>query len=434
MGLVLMVVYVALSLLSPADLFPTLAPYRILVIVALLLSICSLLPLLSSAVASKIPQQFLLMTLFTAYVIVSWIPHGWFGGTVFALLTFTPSAIVYFAAVINLRTPRSLEVVRVVMIAITLYMLGMGFMQYGTASSSGRSSAYVLVGSGLDEDDPDVAPPPGGGRLRAIGMLGDPNIYGQYLLMMLPILFVRGESPAAKLGYLVKIPIAAVFMTGVVLTGSRGAALGALFLCELWVYGRFKWRGVIPSLVPLGLVIGGYNIYQSMSHRTIGLSAGMDRLNLWSDGLGMFKRSPLFGVGFGNFMEGSEMTAHNTYLLCAVELGLIGFFLWMFVLVVTFWQLNRVISAPVTSPIAVRWATAIRASLAVYLLTSFFLSCVYQLPLYLLIGIAGALAHIEVERQGKALWPSMPRLAAWTAGLCVACLFLIYGLVRARAV
>ena len=85
------------------------------------------------------------------------------------------------------------------------------------------------------------------------------------------------------------------------------------------------------------------------------------------------------------------MTAHNSFLLCAAELGFVGFFLWMSLIVVTIMQLNRVNNLlEKTNPGMARWARALRLSLGAYLFTSFFLSLTYALPLFMLLGMAGA--------------------------------------------
>ena len=126
------------------------------------------------------------------------------------------------------------------------------------------------------------------------------------------------------------------------------------------------------------------------------------------------------------------MTAHNSYLLCAAELGLIGYFFWMSILVVTIIYLRRAAKMPSADPIWARWASAINMSLITYLFTSFFLSRTYDLPLYLLLGIAGAVINASGGEQKLLATPS--RWPVWAAGACISSIMLIYVLVRLRAV
>src|ERR1700682_4357662 len=57
----------------------------------------------------------------------------------------------------------------------------------------------------------------------------------------------------------------------------------------------------------------------------------------------MFKSAPLFGIGFNGFTEFLDITAHNSFVLCLAELGLLGSTLWMALLVTTTAGLNRII-------------------------------------------------------------------------------------------
>jgi len=57
----------------------------------------------------------------------------------------------------------------------------------------------------------------------------------------------------------------------------------------------------------------------------------------------MFKSAPLFGIGFNGFTDLYEITAHNSFVLCLAELGLLGSTLWVALLVTTTMGLNSVI-------------------------------------------------------------------------------------------
>jgi hypothetical protein len=127
------------------------------------------------------------------------------------------------------------------------------------------------------------------------------------------------------------------------------------------------------------------------------------------------------------------MTAHNSYLLCAAELGMLGYFLWMSIVVVTMMQLGRVPKVVgASNPALAQWAVALRISLGVYLFTGFFLSRTYELPLFLLIGMSGAIITAAggddaIPLRGT-FWP------VWSFGLCVGILTLIYVMLRLRLV
>ena len=416
MGFLVVVVYVVLNLLSPADIFPALAPYRVLLVLALLTLPLTVIPFLTSQVIIKIPTQFLLVVAFLFFAVVSWVPHGWFGGSLKVIDRLVPNIIVYFVGVVHFRSPGRLSTLRFALVLVGLFVLGASLSQLPQARAIGHESPYVLTGLG----DP---------RIRGLGVLHDPNFFGQYLLMLLPLLFVSTKPNKKGIGYFAAVLLTLIFLYGIYLTHSRGALMGCLLLIGLYLTRKWKIVGLFVSFLGGAFVLAAINL---TSQRTVSIGGGIDRLAIWSDGLGLFKGSPLWGIGYNAFSGVVGMTAHNSFLLCASELGLVGYFFWMSILVVTLVQLHEAARLPSTDPKWAQWASAIRTSLIVFLFTSFFLSRTYDLPLYLLLGMAGAvIASSGGEQKLLATRTSWP---AWAASLCVFSIVLIYVLVRLRVV
>ncbi|MEI9970800.1 MAG: O-antigen ligase family protein [Ignavibacteriota bacterium] len=265
-------------------------------------------------------------------------------------------------------------------------------------------------------------------RIRGLGMLNDPNTYGQFLLLILPLLSSRRNDTGLGMGWFVTGPLTLLFVAGVVFTGSRGAILGLAVIVGLFLVRKLRTVGAVITTAVGGLALLGVNAYKS---RTISLQGGMDRLAIWSDGLSYFKSQPIWGIGPRGFMNEFGMTAHNSYLLVAAELGIIGYFLWLSASLVTFIQLSRVPQAVGKSdPSLARWALALRISLAGYMFTSFFLSRAYELPLFMLLGMCGGViiaagGDDAVPIRGT-LWP------VWSLISCFAILGLIYLMLRLR--
>jgi putative inorganic carbon (HCO3(-)) transporter len=417
MGFLVVLIYVSLYLLSPADMFPQLAPYRILLVLAVLTIPLSVIPLLKSQVFINLRTQLLLVVAFFLFAMASWIPHGWFGGALNALDSLLPNVIVYFLGIIHFRGLVRLKLLRIALVLVALYILGSALSQVPEARATGVETPYVMVG--LQEP-----------RIRGLGLLHDPNYFGQYLLILLPMLFVTTKPKGMGLGYLLAVPVALVFLFGIYMTNSRGTALGCVLLIALYLTQRFKRVGLVLSgIVGVG-VLAAINLTRA---RTISISGGIDRLAIWSDGLGYFKSSPLWGIGYYAFVGRQGMTAHNSYLLCAAELGLIGYFLWMSIMLVTIIQLWQAAKLPSTEPPWARWATALRMSLIIYLFTGFFLSRTYDLPLFLLLGLAGAVIDAS-GGENKLLSHNTRWWPAWALGLCIGFLMMTYIMVRLRAV
>ena len=51
---------------------------------------------------------------------------------------------------------------------------------------------------------------------------------------------------------------------------------------------------------------------------------GQARIQLWSDGLDIFRYSPVIGIGMDNYRQFSNHVAHQSFIHCFTELGLIG--------------------------------------------------------------------------------------------------------------
>lgn len=374
MGLAVMLTYIALNLLSPGDIFPDLKDFRLALVAALASIPLAGLERLQHPELGKLRVQFVLVLLFFGWALGSWFPHGGLGANVRTLLELSSNVIVYFVGVMLLSSPARLNALRIVLVLVAIYVLINAFWGIPYARATGVTTPYDLTW--------DTAYDPGSHvhdvRIRGLGMLNDPNVFGQYLLMILPMLYVSRKDSGLGVGWLLAIPVTFLFLIGVYFTGSRGAEMGVAALFGMYLIGKSKIKGFFVSIVFAIFLLLVINTTRS---RTITMSQGMDRLAIWSDGMSYVKHSPIWGNGWGSFPDMQGMTAHNSFLLVAAELGIIGFFLWTSIIVVTMIQLSRVPKILGTSnPAMARWASATRLALGVYLFTGFFLSRAYQLP------------------------------------------------------
>src|SRR6185503_3560738 len=118
-----------------------------------------------------------------------------------------------------------------------------------------------------------------------------------------------------------------------------------------------------------------------------------ERYEAWATGIQMFRDSPLFGVGNGQFVEHHYLTAHNSYVLALAELGLVGMFLWGAVLYLT-------VKIPLVAliryhgreeaAVARAWALGLLSALGGLLVGIFFLSFSWHLVFWAYVGLSGA--------------------------------------------
>jgi hypothetical protein len=145
----------------------------------------------------------------------------------------------------------------------------------------------------------------------------------------------------------------------------------------------------------------------------------------------MLKYSPIWGVGFGSFADVNRVVAHNSYVHCYAELGLIGYFAWLGAILATFWYLERINvteAGPAGSPELARWARALGLSLGAFLAGALFLSRTYSVSLFLLVGLGTALAAVALntsEEPESYSFP-LPGFVVRTGVLVVASIILTY--------
>jgi O-antigen ligase len=232
------------------------------------------------------------------------------------------------------------------------------------------------------------------GRVRYRGTLEDPNELALVLGMALPFAFAFFDR-RASLARLLLVAIS-VGLVGACtyFTQSRGGQL--VFLTVLAVYFVKRYgirRGLVSGLLlalPI-LLFGG---------RTGGESSTEQRTEAWWVGLHLFQASPGFGVGAGRFTEHHDLTAHNSLILAAAELGAPGLLIFAAILYLAAKVSVQALRSGV-APVARTWALALLASTSGLLVGTFFLSFVYKNALWIQVGMTGAL-HQAIQRHDPA--------------------------------
>jgi O-antigen ligase len=195
--------------------------------------------------------------------------------------------------------------------------------------------------------------------------------------------------------------------------------------------------------VPIGAVILVVLIgAEAVGSRAISFSEpnSASRLMAWGEGIAMFKASPLFGAGYGAFDSYSDLTAHNSFVLCFAELGLFGYFFWLGLIIASFSDLNAVLrsaSGHGEHDEIVRYAAIIRVALVTFLVTAWFLSRTYLGTFYVLIAMAVVIRRLAPHALVESSRPRWLETRNWhwlsTGAIEVASIVVIYVTLRLRA-
>jgi O-antigen ligase len=228
-------------------------------------------------------------------------------------------------------------------------------------------------------------------RLRCTSLFGDPNEICLVLVFGLALcVYWVGERRMSLFRYLWLAPLV-LFAYALSLTQSRGGflALIAAVMTYLYIrYGRAKTLLFGALVCPLLLVMfAGRQTQVSTGEHT-----ARARIDLWDSGLVLLRENPLFGVGHNQFVEIVGMVAHNSFLHCYAELGLVGGTLFLGLFYVSWRQLNQ-LNAPGrcgVDPDLCRLAPCLTAGITGYIVGMMSVTYSYALPTYTVLGIATA--------------------------------------------
>jgi hypothetical protein len=402
-GFGIFLVYLSLSFIRPFEIVTGLAQYSPMAVVGGAALLASLLDrALSGSPVLPSPQLFLVGALVAWGMFSIVAAQGWLGGAAQALDSLSASLLLFYLVLLDVDSVKRLRVTLRALVALVVLVSAEGILAYYAGHRADELTMEDRVDlvsggsnlSGLLQESAGVVR-----RIRSRGFLNDPNDLAQALVAVLPFAFALRRRAAAANTFQTWIP-AAVLLVAVVLTRSRGGLLALLVLLFLVLRDRVSAALSTAVAGAGGLVFIALGILG-------GRAAGMDesaqlRTEAWYAGWEMLKSSPIWGVGFGFFTEYHERVAHNSYVQCLAELGLVGYFLWLGLLLWTLRSVYALASLRCDTALdaeLVQFARAALYSLVSFLVGAFFLSRTYSTMLFLLIGLATAAAEVGRRRR-----------------------------------
>lgn len=434
MPFLITLLYILTAYLSPATVFGSLAQYHVEAIIAVLAVVVSL-PSLPNSAIFKTPQSAALLGL-SAAVAISVMANGWLGGAIPALEDFLPSALAYFLVLLHCKTKRHVQALTVLLLFICLFVIARGFIDLRLGN---YESSYLMS----QKDDMETAIL----RIRGMSFLNDPNDLAQLLVSVIPLLFVFwAERRFLRNATLVLVP-SCLLIFGMYLSHSRGGVIA--LIAVLLVAGR-KRLGTLRSAIFAGIAFASTLALNWSGGREISVEAGSGRMEAWATGLQLVRSHPIFGVGYRAFTDYSDITAHNSIVVCAAELGMIGLFFWVLFLIPTVRDVALVSSLPlpaegeaessetpdrgVTSAFTTRelkrFSRMIMLCLTGLMVAGWFLSRAYVMTLFVYAALTEVLFQIALDRGIVKERLSLRKLVPVTCVTSVSLLFLVYIMLR----
>lgn len=180
------------------------------------------------------------------------------------------------------------------------------------------------------------------GSLVAGNRQDDPNQFAVTLLLPVSLALGRFVSTRGWMRRAVLIAAVSVMGLGVFVTMSRGALLALFVVVGVYLYRlRAGWRAFVPVCFLFIMWIALPELFFTRLQDIVG-GRGAGRLDIWLVGLAVLRHHGFVGAGLSNFpvaydnyagyasvFQGFGRGPHNIYLGMLVEVGVVGFLLFL---------------------------------------------------------------------------------------------------------
>lgn len=350
----------------------------------------------------------------------------------------TEGIILYFLVVNNIRSPELMRRVIWTLLLAGAFLGVLSFYQqithtfnndyWGFAQANGES-----FGTGAQTIQGAVT------QTRLGGPVGEKNYYAQIMLVLIPLGLFQFQSERSNLLRILAGAATLAIFIGIVLTFSRGVAVGFVLMLMVMVIMRYiKFQQILLVFMVVVLLFQLFPQYsarllsmQSLLSLTQQDSAGVAGTDTSTQGrIGemlaawlVFLDHPFIGVGPGMFKyyypdyidriglqtHTTTREAHDIFLGIAADHGMIGLIFFLLIMGVSLINLEKVRrQTRQTHPQISNMATGFFLAIISYLTTGLFLSLAFERYLWLILGLADALTLIAAQQTAAASPESLP--------------------------
>ena len=243
------------------------------------------------------------------------------------------------------------------------------------------------------------------------GSVGGSNEWAAFFSIYTPVLFAVLPALRKKSVKLLAAGLAVSNILVLLFTFSRGAyvAIVASLLWYIFLMRKFLW------IIVVVILFVGYSFWlpQSVVERIemtsqVSETGGIQdqdvqsRMLMWDYSLDLIKQSPFTGHGLLSFRYGQWNNPHNQHLYILTELGLVGYSLFLWLILVCY-RKARKLNAIASDDFVKRFALGIQLSVVALFVANFFGSRWSYLPLlaYFWSTIALCDRYLILEQDGK---------------------------------
>jgi O-Antigen ligase len=234
------------------------------------------------------------------------------------------------------------------------------------------------------------------------GLFDNPNDLALHFVTMVPLalaLALKSRNPLSKVVYLVS---AVVIIGGVVVTFSRGGFLAlafssAVFMWKIAPGSRVLVGTVGVALMALFIVVAPAGYGSRLSTTQDG--SAIARFDDLKRSVLVAARHPVLGVGINNYIlfSNTDKASHNAYTQVASEMGVAAFAIYVLFMIAPFKRLRKIERESYGNKANRRFyymSICLQASLAGYMVASFFASVAFLWYIYYLVAYAVCLRRL----------------------------------------
>jgi hypothetical protein len=220
---------------------------------------------------------------------------------------------------------------------------------------------------------------------------------------------------------------------GLALTYSRGGFLALVAGSGMFLVSKVG----IKKSIPLGLIVlpvllvafGGRMTSIDFSDQE---DTAAGRVQVWADGFDLLRSYPIFGIGWGQYLEELHIVAHNSFVHAYVETGLFGGTCFAAAFAIPMWVMWRqnLKDEPWVNAELRAWRPCLLAVMAAYAIGLCSLSRSYTVSTYLILGIGGAYIRLLARDLPAAVPPLSARLFMLVGGISAGWFVFLYVFTR----
>lgn len=267
-------------------------------------------------------------------------------GGLYSLMKFVEMAFVAYYAAKFINWKNELKIIALLLSVGVAFQSVLAIAQFATQSSVG-GILYFVGERAFSSGTPGIANASLNGELvlRPYGSLPHPNVLAGYLLISMVIIMTSLWKKHSTKTNMFKISSVILGSAALFLTMSRVAISLWVLTVGYLVIKKIKQKRYIFAVLGISILALFTPIGSRFTDMNITDESIAQRSTLISASVKMIERSPLFGVGLGNFLPtlatlqrpltvGTYLQpVHNIYLLVAAETGFVGlgifvWFLW----------------------------------------------------------------------------------------------------------